>query len=114
MILTPPPLSDRAIPLIFDRSALDLDRQIGAMIGQISRVMARPITGVPGLNVAAYSGAPAGSTSVTVVSTSNGTRTCTRTTEVRSEGPRRPPKVLSSASGGCGAPYAAPNGSNPT
>ena len=42
---------------------------------------------------------PAGETSTTVVSVSNGGATCTRTTESVSQGPGKPPKVTSSVSG---------------
>jgi len=62
---------------------------------------------MPGLNVAAYGNAPAGTESVTVVSTSNGGKTCTRTTEVTSQGPGKPPKVVTNVSGDC-AGVAAP------
>lgn len=92
-----------------DRSMADMQRQIDAMIRQANEMATHPIAGVPGLNVAAYGNAPAGSQSVTVVSTSNGAKTCTRTTEVTSQGPGKPPKVTSSVSGDCErAPAAAP------
>ena len=72
--------------------------------------MARaPLAGAAGLNVAAYGNAPAGSESVTVVSTSNGSKTCTRTTEVTAQGPGKAPKVVTNVSGDCSsAPAAAP------
>jgi hypothetical protein len=65
---------------------------------------------VPGLNVAAYGNAPAGSSSVTIVSTSNGTKTCTRRTDVTSQGAGKAPKVVSSVSGDCADASAAPRG----
>ncbi|MFL6720592.1 MAG: hypothetical protein ACJ8FT_02155 [Sphingomonas sp.] len=92
---------------LFDRSAFDMQRQIDAMMRQVSEMARQPLAGAPGLNVAAYGNAPAGATSVTVVSTSNGARTCTRTTEVTAQGPGKPPKVVSNLSGDCGAAAAA-------
>ena len=63
----------------------------------------------PGMNIASYGGMPDGSTSVSVVTTSNGGVSCTRTTEVVSQGAGKPPKVTSNVSGDCGAaPQAAP------
>ena len=94
---------------LFDRSMFDMNRQINAMMRQIDAMSRAPIVGASGMNVAAYGNAPAGSQSVTVVSTSNGTKTCTRTTEVTSQGAGKPPKVMTNVSGDCGnAPAAAP------
>lgn len=93
---------------MFDRSMFDMQRQIDAMMHQIGSVARIPL-GVPGMNVAAYGNAPAGAQSVTVVSTSNGAKTCTRTTEVTSQGAGKPPKVVTNVSGDCGpAPAAVP------
>ena len=97
---------------LFDRSAFDMQRQIDAMMRQVNEMARSPIAGAPGLNVAAYGNAPAGSSSVTIVTTSNGSKTCTRRTEVTSEGAGRPPKVVSSLSGDCGAE--APTPGRPT
>ena len=101
---------------MFDRSAFDMQRQIDAMMRHIDAMTkAAPMAGVPGLNVAAYGNAPAGSSSVTVVSTSNGAKTCTRTTEVTSQGLGKPPKVVSKVSGDCtGMPAPAAPVINPT
>ena len=55
------------------------------------------------MNVAAYGNLPAGATSTSIVSYSNGGATCTRTTEVVSQGPGKPPKVTSNVSGDCSA-----------
>ena len=85
---------------LFDRGMMDLRRQIDAMM---RGMQALPVAGTPGMNVAAYGDMPAGATSVSVVSTSNGGRTCTRTTEVTSQGPGKPPKVVSKVSGDCAA-----------
>ena len=99
---------------MFDRSMFDMDRQIDAMMRQVSEMTRQPIAGAPGLNVAAYGNAPAGSSSVTIVSTSNGTQTCTRRTDVTSQGPGKAPKVVSSLSGNCGETHAAPAPARPT
>jgi hypothetical protein len=59
-------------------------------------------------NVASFGGGmPAGATSYSVVSVSNGSSTCTRTTEVVPQGNGKPAKVVSNVSGDCG-PSAAP------
>jgi hypothetical protein len=91
---------------VFDRSMFDMQRQIDAMMRQVGAmaklpVMGAPVAGAPGLNVAAYGNAPAGSESVTVVSTSNGSKTCTRTTEVTAQGAGKPPKIVTNVSGDC-------------
>lgn len=88
----------------FDAMFEQMDRQMR----QIQQMASQP--GVPGgLNVAAYGDMPAGASSVSVVSSSNGGVSCTRTTEVVSQGPGKPPKVTTNVSGDCsGAPGAAP------
>jgi hypothetical protein len=107
--ITPGPLSV-GFPAfgVFDRSALDMERQIDAMMRQMKDMTVRPLTGGPGMNVAAYGNAPAGSSSVTVISTTNGGVTCTRTTEVTSQGVGKAPKVVSNASGDCNGAAVAP------
>jgi hypothetical protein len=100
---------------MFDRSAFDVERQIDAMMREIHAIARSPIAGAPGFNVAAYGDAPAGSSSVTIVTTSNGSKMCTRRTDVTSEGPGKPPKVVSSLSGECGAAPTVPTPrANPT
>ena len=101
----------------FDRGMFDMDRQIDAMMRQVDAMARAPmaVAGGPGLNVAAYGNAPAGMQSVSVVSTSNGSQTCTRTTEVTSQGVGKPPKVVSNVSGDCGPATApAPMQAKPT
>jgi hypothetical protein len=100
--VAPAPLS-MAFPSfgMFDRSIADMHRQIDAMMREVQQMQTRPITGVPGLNIASYGTMPAGSSSVTVVSTSIGGKTCTRTTEVTSQGAGKPPKVASNVRGEC-------------
>src|SRR5438270_1824766 len=94
---------------LFDRSAFDIQRQIDAMMRQVDTMARMPIAGAPGLNIAAYGNAPAGAHSVTVVSTSNGAKTCTRTTEVTSQGAGKPPKVVTNVSGDCAAGATVPS-----
>ena len=108
--VTPAPVAGPFAPFgMFDRSMFDMDRQIDAMMRQVDTMAKIPIAGTPGLNVAAYGNAPAGSESVTVVSTSNGSKTCTRTTEVTAQGVGKPPKVVTNVSGDCAnEPAAAP------
>ena len=107
--VSPAPLAGPFAPFgIFDRSGFDMERQIDAMMRQINDMARAPIAGAPGLSVAAYGNAPAGANSVTVVSTSNGVKTCTRTTEVTSQGAGKPPKVVTSLSGDCGGGVPSP------
>ena len=86
---------------LFDRAFFDMDRQIDAMIRQVSQMTRQPAVATTGLDLASYGNAPAGTTSVTVVSTSDGTHTCTRRTEVTAQGAEKAPRVVSSVSGDC-------------
>jgi hypothetical protein len=98
------PLAFPAMPDMrnFDRMFDQMQQQM-RQIEQVSRQ-------APGMNIASYGGMPEGSTSVSVVTTSNGGVSCTRTTEVVSQGAGKPPKVTSNISGDCGgAPQAAPS-----
>ena len=113
--VSPAPLASPWAPFgMFNRSAFDIQRQIDAMMRQIGSMAKTPIAGTPGLNVAGYGSAPAGTQSVTVVSSSNGAATCTRTTEVTSQGAGRAPKVTTSISGDCGAAPATRGPTYPT
>jgi len=97
----------------FDRMMADMNRRTEAMIRQAQQ-MAQQAGGVPGAPiVASFGSAPAGVTSTTVVSYSNGSSTCTRTTETVSQGPGKPPKVTSSVSGEC-AGGTSPGGARPS
>ena len=112
--VTPAPLN-AGFPAfgMFDRTMADMQRQIDAMMRQVNEMTAQPVARVPGMNVAAYGNTPAGTQSVTVVSTSNGTKTCTRTTEMTSQGSGKPPKVVTNVSGDCGKTTAPPFTGNP-
>jgi hypothetical protein len=86
-----------------DRMMADMNRQTEALIRQAQQ-MARQPAGVPGSPiVASFGNVPAGVTSTTVVSYSNGNSTCTRTTQTVSQGAGKPPKVISNVSGDCSA-----------
>ncbi|HWI87631.1 MAG TPA: hypothetical protein VNS11_00080 [Sphingomicrobium sp.] len=85
----------------FDRMMQQMDRETQAMMRHVQQ--AQIGRGVPGMNVASYGNMPAGADSVSIVSVSNGGATCTRRTEIVSQGAGKPPKVTSSVSGQCGA-----------
>lgn len=89
----------------FDRMIEQMNRQTEAMMRQAQQAAHQPAGAAP--YIASFGSVPAGGTSTTVVSVSNGGGTCTRTTEVVSQGPRKPPKVTSTVSGQCGGGAAA-------
>jgi hypothetical protein len=84
----------------FDRMIEQMNRETAAMMRQVQEMSRQPI-GAPGMNVASYGNLPAGANSVSVVTVSNGGSSCTRTTEVVSQGAGKPPKVTSNVSGNC-------------
>ena len=87
----------------FDRMMAEMNRDSEAMMRQAQQVAGKPSTVGNSPYVASFGNAPQGMTSETVVSYSNGSQTCTRTTEAVSQGPNKPPKVTSSVSGNCAA-----------
>lgn len=89
----------------FDRMIREMNARTEQMMRQAQQMTVHP--GVAAPYIASYSNLPAGQTSTTVVSVSNGGATCTRSTEVVSEGPGKPPKVTSNVTGQCGAAPAA-------
>jgi hypothetical protein len=91
----------------FDRMIAEMNRRTAEMIKQAQQIARQPLGGQATPYVAAYGNAPAGVTSTTIVSYSNGSSSCTRTTQTISQGPGKPPKVSSSVSGSCG-PEASP------
>ena len=93
----------------FDRMMAEMQRQSDQMIRQAQEMAKHPDATGARPYIASYGNLPAGQTSTTVVSVSNGGSTCTRTTEVVSQGAGKAPKVTSSVSGQCGTP-AAPSG----
>lgn len=93
---------DRAWAPMTLPSFAGFDQMMARMNRQIQEIARQPL-GAPGMNVAAYGNLPGGVTSTSVVSYSNGASTCTRTTEVVSQGPGKPPKVTTNVSGDCSA-----------
>ena len=83
----------------FDRMIEQMQRQSQEMMRQAQEMSRQPAGAAP--YVASYGNMPAGQTSTTVVTISNNGRTCTRSTEVVSQGPGKPPKVTSNVSGQC-------------
>jgi hypothetical protein len=93
----------------FDRMIEEMNRRSQEMIRQAQQMSHQPPGAAP--YIASYGNLPAGETSTTVVSFSNGGQTCTRTTEVVSQGPGKAPKVTSRATGECGNAPAPVDGS---
>ena len=91
----------------FDRMIEQMNRQTQDMMRQVQQIQTHP--GQAGLNVAGYGNLPAGADSVSVVSVSNGRGTCTRTTQMVSQGAGKPPKVTSNVSGDCGSGTGTPS-----
>lgn len=85
----------------FDRMMAEMQRQAQEMSRRAQEAARQP-GAAP--YIASYGSAPAGATSTSVISVSNGGGTCTRTTEVVSQGPGKPPKVTSTVSGNCAEP----------
>jgi hypothetical protein len=91
----------------FDRLFADMQRRSQEMMRRAQQMSRAPAGPAP--YIASYGNLPAGETSTTVVSVSNERGTCTRTTNVVSQGPGKSPKVTSSANGACGGAAAAPS-----
>ena len=81
----------------FDR----MFEQLNVQMRELDQMARQPLN-ASNMNVASYGGLPAGANSVSVVSYSNGRSTCTRTTEVVSQGSGKAPKVTTNVSGTCG------------
>lgn len=84
----------------FDHMMEQMNRQTAALIQQAQQMSRQAAT--PGMNVASFGSMPPGTSSVSVVSFSNGGSSCTRTTQVVSDGPGKPPKVTTNVTGNCG------------
>jgi hypothetical protein len=93
----------------FDRMISEMNRRSQEIARQASE-MARQASSGAAPYVASFGNLPAGQTSTTRVSYSNGGKSCTRTTEVVSQGPGKAPKVTTSVTGECGASPAASAG----
>jgi len=80
----------------------DLDRRREEMERRMRSHSARPLLkGRRGMTLASDGAAAPNAASVSVISISNGGRTCTRTTRVVAEGAGNPPRVTSRVSGDC-------------
>jgi hypothetical protein len=91
-----------------------MQRRSQDMIRRAQEMAHRPAGAGAAPYIASFGNLPAGQTSTTVVSVSNGGSTCTRTTEMVSQGPGKPPKVTSNVSGQCGEAVQPPaRGSHP-
>ena len=85
----------------FDRMMAEMQRRSDEMMRQAQQMSRQPAGAGAAPYIASYGNMPAGQSSTTVVSVSNNGVTCTRTTEVVSQGPGKAPKVTSNASGQC-------------
>ena len=92
----------------FDRMMQDMQRQSQEMMRRAQQMSRAPTGAAP--YIASYGSMPAGETSTTMISVSNNGATCTRTTQVISEGPGKAPKVTSNMSGQCGGASSSPSG----
>ena len=94
-----------------------MDRQLAATMRQIDQLARQPLAAgaAAGANPAAYGSLPPGTTSYSMVTVSENGHQCSRSTEVIGQGPGKPPKVVSNASGNCApAPQSAPAPSAPS
>jgi hypothetical protein len=87
----------------FDRMMADLNRQTQQMVRQAQQMAKQSgiMAATVAPNLAAYGSMPQGSTSYSVTTVSNGGKSCTRTTEVVSQGVGKAPKVTTNSSGNC-------------
>lgn len=86
----------------FERMIDDMNRQTEALLRQAQEMARQPASSAAATpSIASFGNIPPGQTSTIVVSVSDGGSTCSRTTQVVSGGPGKPPKVTSSASGQC-------------
>lgn len=91
----------------FDRMFQEMNQRTQQMMRQAQEMARQPAGTAP--YIASYGNMPAGGASTTVVSVSNGGSTCTRTTEIVSQGAGKPPKVTSNVSGQCSGAAAPPS-----
>lgn len=90
-----------------DQAIARMNAAQAAMMNQVRQMTRGVGTSVAPVNVASYGNMPAGANSVSVVSVSNGGATCTRTTQITSQGAGKAPKVVSKVTGDCGSGPAA-------
>lgn len=84
-----------------DRIIERMNRQRSAILQQMRRIPRHRAGPGATAHVASQNGLPQGTSSVSVVSVTNGGATCTRTTRVTSQGAGKPPKVVTKVSGNC-------------
>lgn len=95
---------DAAPFAMFDRMAAEMDRQADTMLRQAAMMASQPAAAAGKIDDAAFGNLPAGTVHYSFVSTSSGNgRTCTRSTQIVSQGPKLQPKMISQTSGDCGA-----------
>ncbi len=98
----------------FDRMIADMNRRSAEMMRRVQEMRNRGMhSAFPGMNLASAGSLPAGSSSVSVVTVTNGGSSCTRTTEVVSQGNGKPAKVTSNLSGDCGPEAATGSAASP-
>jgi len=90
---------DAAPFAMIDRIMADMDRQAAAMAEAALQPVPADKAGRPDL--AAFGDLPAGTVSYRFVSTSDGSRVCSRSWQVTSQGPQQRPKLISASSGDC-------------
>jgi len=90
---------DAAPFAMFDQIMADMDRQAAAMAAAALQPVPADRASRPDLT--AFGNLPAGTISYRVVSTSDGSRVCSRSWQVTSQGPQQQPKLISTSSGDC-------------
>jgi hypothetical protein len=92
---------------MFDRMAAEMERQADTMLRQAAMMASQPAVADGKMGYATFANLPAGTVHYSFVSTSsaNGV-TCTRSTQIVSQGPKLQPKMISQTSGDCGVPPA--------
>jgi hypothetical protein len=97
----------------FERIIDEMNRRMDEMIRGAHSTVRQPTSTAP--YVTSFGKVSPGETATTIVTVSNGTGSCTRTTHVESKGKNGAPKVTSNVTGQCGPEAAAPSGSiNPS
>ena len=86
----------------FNRMIDEMNRQSAAMMHEAQQLERASVGGSAAPYFASFGNSPAGMRSTSIVSYSNGSGTCTRTTEAISQGPGKAPKIRSSLTGHCG------------
>ncbi|WP_419814956.1 hypothetical protein [Glacieibacterium sp.] len=86
---------------MFDQVMAQMDRQAATMMQQVAALQSTPVAANGAVDLAAFGKLPAGTTSYSYVSTSDGSGSCSRTVEISSTGAKSPPRVVSHTSGDC-------------